>query len=47
MAHLIYDSRCASFEYEIAKMGYIIHGAGRIKNNPAIQVNDPQPGTEK
>lgn len=34
MVHLIYDSRCASFEYEIAKAGYIIHGAGRIKTWP-------------
>lgn len=32
MVHLIYDSRCASFEYEIAEKGYIIHGPGRIKN---------------
>lgn len=31
MAHLIYDSRCTSFEYQIRVMGYIIHGAGRIK----------------
>lgn len=41
MVHLIYDSRCTSFEYKIAVEGYSIHGAGRIKIMILVMANDP------